>query len=59
MASADILSALIIISKIIAKKKYNIDKRECRGLLKILKKYKYLLIRACFVIELNAKILVA
>ena len=41
------------------KKKYNINKREYRGLLKALKKYKYLLIKIRFVIEFNAKTLVA
>ena len=55
MVFADILFALIIIFKIIAKKN-NINKREYRGLLKILKKYKYLLIRARFVVKFNIKI---
>ena len=41
-----------------SEKKYNADKREYYNLLKILKKYKYLLIRACFIIEFNIKILV-
>ena len=58
MASANILSVLIIIFRIIMKKKYNINKREYRNLLKILKKYKYLLIKIYFIIELNAKILI-
>ena len=42
-----------------SEKKYNAGKRECRGLLKALKKCKHLLIRARFVVELNAKTLVA
>ena len=58
MASIDILSALIIASGIIIKKKYNINNREYYDLLKILKKYKYLLIKIYFIIEFNAKILV-
>ena len=57
MASVDILFVLIIVSRIIIKK-YNINKREYYGLLKILKKYKYLLIKIRFVIEFNIKILV-
>ena len=57
MVFADILFALIIIFKIIAKKN-NINKREYRGLLKILKKYKYLLIRARFVVKFNIKNLI-
>ena len=39
-------------------KKYNINKREYYSLLKTLKKYKYLLIKIRFVIELNGKFLV-
>ena len=42
-----------------SEKKYNAGKREYRGLLKALKKYKHLLIGARFVVELNAKTLVA
>ena len=57
MVFADILSALIIIFRIIIKI-YNINKREYYSLLKILKKYKYLLIKIYFVIEFNTKILV-
>ena len=42
-----------------SEKKYNAGKRECRGLLKALKKCKHLLIRIRFVVELDAKTLVA
>ena len=42
-----------------SEKKYNAGKRECRGLLKALKKYKHLLIGTRFVVELNTKTLVA
>ena len=41
-----------------SEKKYNINKREYRDLLKALKKYKYLLIKARFVVEFNIKILI-
>ena len=42
-----------------SEKKYDAGKRECRGLLKALKKCKHLLIGARFVVELDAKTLVA
>jgi hypothetical protein len=42
-----------------AEKRYNIGKRECRGLFKILKKVRYYLYGVRFVIEINAKTLVA